>query len=191
MKEFLVPEGKNLHIAISGKSGCGNTTVSNMIARKLSIPCINYTFKNLSAELGLSVKEIMEKARSDSYYDKKVDSRQIELALKESCVLASRLAIWLLKEADLKVYLYASSEKRAERVHKREGGNLQEITDFTKLRDAEDAKRYKELYSIDIDKYEETADIIIDTDNKKPEKITQLILEELFSRHLVKEKQNS
>lgn len=188
MSGFFIPKDRELRIAISGKSGCGNTTVSNMIAKNLCIPCINYTFKNLGAEMGLSVKEIMEKAKSDSSYDKKVDSKQIELALKESCVLASRLSIWLLKEADLKVYLYASPKKRAERVHKREGGNLQEITDFTKLRDAEDTKRYKELYSIDIDNYEPIANIIIDTDNKKPEKVAQLILEELASRHLIQQK---
>lgn len=188
MGEFLIPEEKELRIAISGKSGCGNTTVSSMIAKKLSIPCVNYTFKNLGTEMGLSVKEIMEKARSDSSYDKKVDSKQIELALKESCVLASRLSIWLLKEADLKVYLYASPEKRAERVHRREGGNLTEITDFTKLRDAEDAKRYKKLYDINIDEYESTADIVINTDDKKPEKIVKLILEELLSRSLVEKR---
>jgi len=188
MSKFLIPEGKELRIAISGKSGCGNTTVSNMIAKTLSVPCINYTFKNLGAELGLSVKEIMEKARNDSSYDKKVDSKQIELAQAESCVLASRLAIFLLKNADLKVYLYASLEKRAERVHKREGGLLEEITEFTKIRDEEDAKRYRELYNIDIDDYKAIADVIIDTDNKKPDKVVQLILEKLSSLGLVKQK---
>ena len=188
MSEFFLTQGKELRIAISGKSGCGNTTVSNMLAKNLSIPCVNYTFKNLGAELGLSVKEIVEKARSDSSYDKKVDSKQIELALQESCVLASRLAIWLLKEADLKVYLYASPEKRAERVHKREGGSLAEITDFTTLRDKEDATRYQELYNININDYKSIADMVIDTDNKKPETIARLILEELFSRHLVQKK---
>ena len=188
MRDFFIPEGKELRIAISGKSGCGNTTVSNTIAKKLSIPCINYTFKNLGAEMGLSVKEIVEKARDDFSYDKKVDSKQIELASIQSCVLASRLAIWLLKKADLKVYLYASSEKRTERVHKREGGNILEITNFTKLRDAEDTKRYKELYHIDIDDYKSIADIVIDTDEKSIEEIVRLILSELFSRNLLEQR---
>ena len=189
MSDFFIPEKRELRIAISGKSGCGNTTVSNMIAKKLSIPCINYTFKNLGTEMGLSVKEIMEKAKNDSSFDKKVDSRQIELALKESCVLASRLSLWLLKEADLKVYLYASCEKRAERVHKREGGSLAEITDFTKLRDTEDAKRYKDLYDIDVDDYKSVANIVINTDDKKAEKVANLILEELLNRNLIQKSQ--
>lgn len=189
MSEFFIKEDKELRIAISGKSGCGNTTVSTLLSKKLSIPCVNYTFKNLGAELGLSVKEIVEKAKDDSSYDKKVDSKQIELALQQSCVLASRLAIWLLKEADLKVYLYASPEKRAGRVHKREGGSLEEITSFTRLRDNEDSKRYKSLYDIDIDDYKSVADIVINTDEVRPEKIANTILNELCSRHLIEQKE--
>lgn len=185
MENYKIHQGGVLRIAISGKSGCGNTTVSTLLSNILGLPCINYTFKNLGVEMGLSVKEIVEKAKNDTSYDKKVDSKQIELALMSSCVLASRLAIWLLKEADLKVYLYASSQKRAERVHKREGGNFEEIKAFTELRDSEDNKRYKELYNIDNDDYKEIADIIIDTDEKKPQEIAILILEELASRKLI------
>lgn len=188
MGSFFIPEGKDLRIAISGKSGCGNTTVSTLLAKRLAIPCVNYTFKNLGAELGLTVKEIVEKAKDDFSYDERVDSRQIELASHASCVLASRLAIWLLKIADFKVYLYASPAKRASRVHKREGGDLEEIARFTSLRDREDAKRYKALYNIDIDEYKSVADIVINTDEARPEKICNIVLKELLARSLLQEK---
>jgi cytidylate kinase len=36
---------KVLRIAISGKSGCGNTTVSRMVAEKLGLRFINFTFR--------------------------------------------------------------------------------------------------------------------------------------------------
>ena len=105
--KWKIPEGKELRIAISGKSGCGNTTVSKLLAEKLDIAVINFTFRNLSCETGLSLPEIIEKAKTDDRFDQAIDSRQVELARKESCVLASRLAVWMLKEADLKVYLDA------------------------------------------------------------------------------------
>ena len=149
LEQYEIPKDRELRVAISGKSGCGNTTVSSLLASKLSIPCVNYTFKNLGAELGLTVKEIMERARTDFSFDRTVDTRQVELANKSSCILASRLAIWLLKNADLKVYLYASSDIRAKRVYKREGGDFEMLKAFTETRDSEDTKRYKELYSID------------------------------------------
>ena len=184
VKQYEIPNGRELRVAISGKSGCGNTTVSSLLASKLDIPCVNYTFKNLGTELGLSVKEIMEKAKTDFSFDKIVDTRQVELANKSSCILASRLAIWLLKTADLKVYLYASSDTRAKRVHKREGGDFQALKIFTETRDSEDTKRYKELYSIDNDDYS-FVDLLIDTGDLNPEEIVNLILDTLLKKSLI------
>lgn len=185
MKEqYKIPDGKELRVAISGKSGCGNTTVSSLLASKLSIPCVNYTFKNLGAELGLTVKEIMEKARTDFSFDRTVDKRQVELANKSSCILASRLAIWLLETADLKVYLYASSDVRAKRVHKREGGDFETLKAFTETRDSEDTKRYKQLYSIDNNEYS-FVDLLIDVEKLTPEEIVNLILETLLKKSLI------
>ncbi|MCF0242697.1 MAG: AAA family ATPase [Treponema sp.] len=174
-----------LRIAISGKSGCGNTTVSTLLSQKLGVTLINYTFRQLAAEKGLTLAQVIENAKTDDSYDKYVDTHQVELAMKESCVLGSRLAIWMLKDADLKVYLYASDETRAERVFNREGGDKEEIKRFTQMRDSEDSRRYKKLYNIDNSDYQ-FADLIIDTGNYKPEEIVEIILSEIEKRGLVK-----
>ena len=104
---------KELRVAISGKSGCGNTTVSTMLAEKLGIKLINYTFRQLAAEKGLTLAQVIENAKNDDSYDVAVDTHQVALAQAEPCVLGSRLAIWMLKEADVKVYLIASDDTRA------------------------------------------------------------------------------
>lgn len=169
---------KDLRIAISGKSGCGNTTVSGLLANELGIKLINYTFRQLAEEKGMTLLQVIEAAKNDDFYDKFVDKHQVELALEESCVLGSRLAIWMLKQADLKVYLYASDEIRAKRIFNREGGNLQEIKDFTAMRDREDTNRYKEFYGIDNNDYK-FADIIINVDEKNPSEIVEIILKKL------------
>lgn len=85
---------KELRVAISGKSGCGNTTVSTLLSQKLGIKLINYTFRQLAAEKGLTLAQVIENAKNDDFYDKYVDTHQVELAEKESCVLGSRLAIY-------------------------------------------------------------------------------------------------
>ena len=46
---------KDLRIAISGKSGCGNTTVSGMLAKTLGVTLINYTFRQLAAGKGMKL----------------------------------------------------------------------------------------------------------------------------------------
>lgn len=175
---------KELRIAISGKSGCGNTTVSTLLSEKLGVKLINYTFRQLASEKGLSLAQVIENAKNDDSYDKYVDNHQVELAKAESCVLGSRLAIWMLKEADLKVYLYASDDVRANRVFKREGGDLQEIKDFTAMRDREDHGRYMKLYSIDNDKYD-FVDLLIDTANYNPQQIVDQIVAELAKRGFI------
>lgn len=183
-KKIVIPTGKELRIAISGSSGCGNTTVSTMLAEKLNLPCINYTFKNIAAERNVSVEEIIQLAKTDNSFDKLVDTKQIELASKSSCVLGSRLAIWFLKQADLKIYLKASVDVRAARIQMREGGIFEEKKEKTIFRDNEDTRRYKELYNIDNTDYS-FADLIIDTENITPEKIVCKILKELEKRNYI------
>lgn len=175
---------KELRVAISGKSGCGNTTVSTLLSQKLGIKLINYTFRQLAAEKGLTLAQVIENAKNDDSYDKYVDTHQVELAEKESCVLGSRLAIWMLKEADLKVYLMADDDVRAKRILNREGGDLEEIKSFTTMRDSEDSRRYMKLYGIDNSSYD-FADMKIDTALYSPEQIVDQIIAELKKRSLV------
>jgi cytidylate kinase len=168
---------KDIKIAISGRSGCGNTTVSKMIADKLNLHFINFTFRSLAQERNLELKNILELAAKDDSIDKEVDTRQVQLAREAGgCVLGSRLAIWMLKEADLKVYLDASPQTRAARIVNREGGDLEETAAFTSDRDKQDHGRYLRIYGIDTDDYS-FADLILDTDNITPENITDMIID--------------
>lgn len=184
-----IKKGKELRIAISGKSGCGNTTISGLLAKRLGIAFVNYTFRSLSEENGLSLNQIIENAKTDDSYDLLVDRRQVELAKKTSCVLGSRLAIWMLSSADLKIYLVADEKVRASRIQEREGGSLEEIITFTNMRDSLDTERYKRLYSIDNNDYS-FADFVIDVSNKNPNEIIDSILDELEKRSLIKCKKN-
>jgi len=166
-------------IAVSGRSGCGNTTVSRLVADTLGIRFINFTFRNLAQERGIELKEILELAAKDDSWDREVDSRQVELARKGGgCVLGSRLAIWMLPEADLKVYLTATPEIRAKRIQSREGGSLDHIAEFTADRDKHDHERYLKIYNINNDDYS-FADIIINSDDINPTEITEMIVAEL------------
>lgn len=94
-----VSGNKAVRIAVSGASGCGNTTVSALLAERLGLPLVNYTFRNIARELGISLSEVLERARTDNHFDKAVDARQLCLAMRSSCVVGSRLAIWLVKDA--------------------------------------------------------------------------------------------
>ncbi len=153
-----------LRIAVSGKSGCGNTSVSRIVAERLGVNLINYTFHTMAEERGMSFEEFYRMAQDDTSYDIILDRRQVEMARRSSCVLGSRLAIWMLEEADLKVYLDATLDTRAGRIADREGGSYEEKKRETEQRDRSDHRRYMELYAIDNDDFA-FADLIIKVDS--------------------------
>jgi len=157
------PDKPYPQIAVSGQSGCGNSTVSRLVAEQLQLELINYTFRTMAEEEGISFDELRRRAELSDAYDIQLDRRQVELAEKKPCVLGSRLAVWMLKTADLKVYLRASIENRAERIWKREGGSLEERRRETEERDRNDTERYKRIYGIDNTDFS-SADLVINTD---------------------------
>lgn len=176
----------NVKIAVSGKSGCGNTTVCRLLADALKLKFINFTFRSLAQEKGLSLSEILALAAKDDWWDREVDTRQVQMARENGgCVLGSRLAIWMLPEADLKVFLTASPETRAKRIRGREGGCLDQTADFTAERDKQDHERYLRIYNINNDDYN-FADMIINTDNISPAGVVDQIITEL-NKKLVKQ----
>jgi len=153
-------------IAVSGKSGCGNTTTSAELAHDLGLILVNYTFRTLATDEGLEFEQVRKLAETDDKWDKLVDSRQVEMANSHPSVLASRLAIWVWKDARLKVYLDAPFEVRAQRIFQRENEkgifkNLEEARVHTRLRDEMDHHRYQSLYGIDNDDWS-FADLVVD-----------------------------
>ncbi|TVQ37923.1 MAG: cytidylate kinase [Spirochaetaceae bacterium] len=163
-------------IAISGKSGCGNSTVSRLVAERLGLRLVNYTFHTIAEERGLDFDELCRMAEDDPGWDRYLDQRQVEMAREGSCVLGSRLAVWLLRdEADLTVYLTAPLAVRAERIWRREGGSYAVVLERTRLRDERDRYRYLKLYNIDNNHYD-FVDLLIDTESQLPEQIADRIV---------------
>ena len=172
-----------MRIAISSRSGCGNTTVTRLLAGKLGYTMINFTFRQMAEERGVDFWEFCRMAEKDYSIDRELDRRQVEMAMAEKdCVLGSRLAIWMLRDADLKVYLTASAETRARRILRREGGTFEERYRQTVARDSNDSARYMKIYGIDNTTAEEIADIVIATDERTPEEIVEIIAGEVRKR---------
>ncbi len=161
-------------VAISGKSGCGNTSVSKALAERLGIRLVNYTLRNMAAELGLSLPELLSRSEGDDAYDRTLDAKQVELAHEGDCVIGSRLALWLLPDADLRVYLTASETTRARRIHDREGGDPERVLSFTRERDRADRERYRRIYGIDNDDWS-CADLVVNTERFGVEDIVDVL----------------
>jgi CMP/dCMP kinase len=171
-----------VRIAISGKSGCGNTTISRRVAKKIGHRCVNYTFKNLADELGISVEQLSEMAAADPDWDRRLDDQQIEMSAGDDVVLGSRLAIWLMPEPDLRVYLRGTIETRARRIHERLVREGQSSIDYASVlahtieRDAQDHSRFLRVHGIDNDLFG-FADLVLETDHMEIEEEVRCIIE--------------
>jgi CMP/dCMP kinase len=171
----------DLRVAISGKSGCGNSTVSRCVADRLGLPMINYTFKDLARENGMSFEEVCRKAEEGPEFDYLIDRMQVEMAEKGPCVLGSRLAIWLLCDTAFTVYLSAPPETRAARIALREGIPFSLSLERMTARDTRDHDRYLRLYDWDIDDHA-FARLVVDAGSLDPDAITDLIVKAVESR---------
>ena len=171
-----------MRIAVSGYSGCGNTSVSRKLAEVLNLEFINYTFRDMADEKGMKFDELRLLAENDDNFDIELDKHQVELAQKSSgCVLASRLAIWMLKEADFKVFLDISFSERVRRISKREGNGLDVAywEKHTKIRDKNDHERYKRIYDIDNSEFKMVADLVISDDSLGIDETVETIIKKI------------
>ncbi len=162
-----------MRIAISSYAGAGSTTTA-LLASKTGLKVINYTFRNLAADLKLDFEDLRSKAEQTPYYDYLLDSKLLEFTKSDSWVFASRLAIWLASDADKKIWLECPPEERARRIAQREGWTLEKALEHTKERDKLDKARYFKLYGIDLDSHD-FVDCVIST-LVPPEQVVEQII---------------
>jgi cytidylate kinase len=166
-----------LKIAISSHSGCGNTTATNNVGRTLGLEVVNYTFRDLAQDLGISFEEVQREATKSRIYDFLTDLKLMRASLRPRVVVGSRLAGWLI-DADLRVWLHAPLEARAKRIFQREAdihASYESVLYRTLQRDEQNRKRYLEVYGIDINDRSDF-DIIINTERLTAEQVSSLIV---------------
>ncbi|WP_225334896.1 (d)CMP kinase [Halomicrobium urmianum] len=142
-------------ITVSGPAGSGKSTLAANLADRLGYDHVSGgdIFRSLADERGVSLVELNRLAEEDDQIDRDLDRRLRETAQdRNDLVLESRLAGWMAGEyADLKLWLDAPLDVRAERIADREAKPVAEARDETQARADSEALRYEEYYNIEID----------------------------------------
>ncbi|MCD6323580.1 MAG: cytidylate kinase family protein, partial [Desulfurococcales archaeon] len=108
-------------------------------------------FREMAKEKGMTLEEFTLFAEKDHSVDRAIDSRAVAEAMRGCVVLDGHIAAWVAKDhAHLTIYLHASEKVRAERIAQRDGKSLNEALNEVKLRDESEARRYKEIYGINV-----------------------------------------
>ncbi len=163
-----------MRIAISGLSGCGNTTACNNVGKALGLKTINYTLRNAADETGFTLADVQKLAASNAEIDYALDSKLARLADSEdNCIVGTRLAGWLI-DSDLSVWLHASLATRAGRIASRETRSLQEVMKETENRDQMNIDRFKKFYGVDTLKHDHF-DLVVNTERLTQQQVAALI----------------
>ncbi|MBX9702805.1 MAG: cytidylate kinase family protein [Silvanigrellaceae bacterium] len=167
-----------MRIAISGHSGCGNTTATTNVGKALDLKVVNYTFRDLARELSLNFEDLHKEASTNLIYDYLTDLVLIRQSLAHTnIVIGTRLAAWLM-EAQLHIWLHAPLETRAARISCRESekhSSHESVLYKTLKRDQQNQKRYLRLYGINIEDHSDF-DITINTEKLAAQQVSNLVV---------------
>jgi len=168
-------------ICISGLSGSGKNTVGEIVAKKLGLGEVKVSFKEIAAKKKINLMELQKIASMDESYDKKLDAEIVKKAKKGNCVVTTWLGPWMVKNADLRVWLDVSEGERARRVANRDKMNYDAAIEHIKERDKNNRERYSRYYNIDIDDHS-IFDLEIKSNSLTPEQIAEKIIEAAKSK---------
>lgn len=178
---------KPIVICICGMAGTGKSTLAKRLAEKYGLKYHSggNALKALALEEGYKpVKSgwweseegmrFLEKRRQDPKFDREVDRKLLELAEQGNVVLDSWTMPWLLKEG-FKIWLKASTEKRAERIAKRDGISVKAAFKALKSKEEQTKAIYKKLYGFSLGEDFEPFNLILDTDYLEAEEVFQVL----------------
>jgi len=167
-------------ITVSGPAGSGKSTLAAELAEARSCEHVSGgdIFREIAAERDLTPLELNKLAEEDDQIDRDLDRRLRSTARdNDALVLESRLAGWMAGEyADLRIWLDAPLDVRAERIADREDKPVATAREETEARAESEARRYHEYYGIDIDDLG-IYDLVINTARWSPEGVLGIALE--------------
>lgn len=161
-------------ICISGLTGSGKNTVGAEVAKLLSLRVVDPTFKTIAKKRGMALMDFQEKAEKEHSIDRQFDAHLIADAKKGNCVVCTWLGPWMVKGADLRVWLHAPREVRARRLIGRDGMALEQALEHVSDRDEGNHRRYMEVYKINI--YDHSGfELVINTERFAPGQTAEII----------------
>jgi len=170
-------------ITISGPPGTGKTTVAKLLEQRLGLLYVysGELFRQMAKKHRMSLERFGEYCERHREIDEELDQYQLSILRQGNVILEGRLSGWLAHHHHipaLKVLLDASLDVRAGRIVNRERGDKSKRKQEILKREKSEATRYKNYYGADV-RDTSLYDVIIDTADKTPEQISELILEAL------------
>jgi len=170
-------------ITVSGTPGSGKSTVAKILEKKLGLKYIysGMIFRDMAKKHKMSLGEFGRYCEKHKEVDQELDDYQVKILQKGDVILEGRLAGWLAyknKIPAFKISLDTDLDTRVQRIMKREKGDIKQRKKEIITREKSESTRYKNYYGINL-KDTSIYDIVIDTGDKKPKEIVDIILNKI------------
>lgn len=170
-------------ITVSGTPGSGKSTVAELLHKKLGVTYVysGIIFRETAKKYKMSLEDFGKFCEKNSEVDKELDEKQVTILKKGNVILEGRLAGWLAYRNNIpsfKIFIDANLKTRVKRIVNREDGDREKRRNEIIERERSECTRYKKYYNINIDDIS-IYDLVVDSTDKTPEEIVNLILEKL------------
>jgi len=165
-----------LIITISGPPGSGKSTLSKILSVRLGLELVSMgdIFRKCANERCMSLEEFGQIAKCNEKIDREIDEMQKKIAREKDNILIEGRLSGFLVDADLKIWLKAPLEVRAERIAKRECKSIARAMEETCEREECERERYLKYYDLDI-KDLSVYDIVIDSSKWSAQEISEIV----------------
>lgn len=170
-------------ITISGLPGAGTTTIARLLEKEIGLKHVysGDIFRNMAKKYKMSLEKFGHYCEKHKDVDEQLDKYQLEILQKGNVIVEGRIAGWIAYRnhiPSMKILLEADLETRAGRIVKREKGHIEKRKKEILKRENSEATRYKNYYDINLS---DTSiyDVVIDTSDKKPNEIVDIIIKEI------------
>ena len=170
-------------ITISGNPGSGKSTVGRLLSNKIGLKYVysGEIFRKTAKKYSMSLEEFGSYCEKHKEIDKELDDYQLEILQKGNVIVEGRIAGWIAHRNNipaLKVILDTDFETRVGRIVNRESGDIEKRKQEMLNRERSEALRYKNYYNIDL-KDITIYDLVIDSTEKTPEEIIDIIIQKI------------
>lgn len=131
-------------------------------------------FRKCASDRCMSLEEFGVIATCNEKIDLEIDEMQKKIAREKDNILIEGRISGFLIDADLKVWLKAPLEIRAQRIAKRECKSVERSLEETSVREACERERYLKYYDIDV-KDLSVYDLVIDSSKFSAKEISEIV----------------